>query len=209
MDALVVTSQENHTNEISEAVEATETPAITPQTPAAQSLKAYCVFCRTGAEQVAIRSIRQNFPDLIAFAPLKALPEKRQGEWTTREKVLLPGYIFLFAPGELPFDLKRKSNHVYKVLQYERGIRALSGPDAEYAEWLLRHAGVIQPSRVVLQPGQTIQVIDGPLLDFQGKIVQLDHHKRRAWVEFDFDGQKKVISIGVEVIMGDEREQTR
>ena len=63
------------------------------------TLKAYCVFCRTGAEQVAIRSIQQNFPDLQAFAPVKSLPEKRQGQWTTRDKILLPGYIFLFAPG--------------------------------------------------------------------------------------------------------------
>ena len=73
-------------------------------------------------------------------------------------------------------------------------------------DWLLRHAGLIKPSRI-LQTGETIQVVDGPLLDFNGKIVKLDHHKRRAWVEFDFDGQNKVISIGVEWLMGDVRSQ--
>lgn len=164
-----------------------------------KTINAYCVFCRTGSEHLAVRDINQSYENLLAIVPLKKLPEKRQGQWTTRDLILLPGYIFLFTEGELPFDLRRKTNHLYKILQYERGIRALTGSDAEYASWIYRHQGQITTSHVLLV-GESIQVIDGPLLDCHGKIVKLDRHKRRAWVEFEFDGQKRIVSIGAECL---------
>ena len=161
--------------------------------------KAYCVFCRTGSELLVAESIRQRFPQLSALAPVKILPEKRAGQWHDQTKALLPGYVFVYSEDELPFDLRHKTRDLYMVLQYERGIRTLTGPDEEYAMWLLRHEGVIEPSKV-LSVGSAITVLSGPMTDFGGKIVRLDKHKRRAWVEFEFDGVKRVISIGAECI---------
>ena len=161
--------------------------------------KAYCLFCRTGAELAVVESIRQSFPQLVALAPVKILPEKRAGNWIDQTKVLLPGYVFVYTTDDLPFNLKHKTNHLYKVLHYERGIRTLTGPDEEYAMWIYRHAGEIKTSQV-LTIGSEITVVSGPMSDFGGKIVKLDKHKRRAWVEFEFDGTKRVVSIGAECI---------
>ena len=163
------------------------------------NINAYCLFCRTGDEQKIVEAINQRFPDLLALAPLKILPEKRRGKWEDRARTLLPGYIFVFCAGQLPHDLKRKTHNLYKILQYERGIRTLTGPDADYAMWLHRHHGKIATSKI-LSVGKTVQVIDGPLQDFAGRIVRLDKHKRRAWIEFDFDGHKRTISIGAECL---------
>ena len=97
----------------------------------------------------------------------------------------------------MPADLRSKTHHLYTILNYERGVWTLIGSDAEYADWIYRHHGQISTSRV-LSTGDAIQVIAGPLLDSQGTIIKLDKHKRRAWVEFTFDGQKRIVSMGAE-----------
>lgn len=117
--------------------------------------------------------------------------------------VLLPGYVFVYYPGDLPGELRHKVRDLYKVLEYEYGERRLSGGDADYADWMLRHSGRIAPSRI-LTVGGTVQVADGPLKDCTGIIKRLDRHKRRAWVEFTFDGVKRLVSLGAEWIVDEQ-----
>jgi len=162
-------------------------------------INSFCLFCRTGSEKNIAQAIQQSYPEAIALAPVKLLPEKRQNIWTNREVVLLPGYVFVYLAGDLPADLRHKVRDLYKVLEYEYDERQLYGSDAEYADWVLRHSGRIEPSRV-LKAGEEVQVVDGPLKDCNGRILRLDRHKRKAWVEFDFDGQKRVVSMGAEWI---------
>ena len=168
------------------------------------TLNAYCIFCRTGAERSVAHHINQNFPEVTAIAPVKILPEKRHGQWENREQILLPSYVFLYTEqDQLPVNLRAKAQDLYTILQYDHGVRTLTGADSDYAQWIFRHQGNIKPSKVLAE-GETIKIIDGPLLDCQGKIVKLDKHKRRAWVEFEFDGMKRVVSMGVEWV--EERE---
>lgn len=164
-----------------------------------QTQKAYCLFCRTGDEQKIAAAVNERFPQLQAMTPLRILAEKRQGKWEDRTLTLLPGYVFVYADDELPYDLRYKTHNLYKVLHYERGIRALTGPDADYAGWLFRHRGRIGTSKV-LEVGSRIEIVDGPLKDFGGKIVKLDKHKRRAWIEFDFEGSKRTVSISADCL---------
>ncbi len=86
--------------------------------------------------------------------------------------------------------------------QHEGGHRELLHEDHTYAQWIYKNHGTIAPSKV-FEDGQTIRIIDGPLLDCHGRIVKLDKHKRRALVEFDFGGQKRIISLGIEIMNSD------
>jgi transcriptional antiterminator NusG len=112
---------------------------------------------------------------------------------------LLPGYVFLYVERFLPIKLKARARHLYKVLEYERGIAELSGSDADYANWLYRYQGQIRPSKI-LTLGDQVVAIDGPLKDCTGTILKLDRHKRKAWVEFTFDQQKRMVSLSAEWI---------
>ncbi len=159
----------------------------------------YCVFCRTGSETEVAKAISQNDPELTAIAPHRILSERRQGKWVERTVALLPGYVFLYVDREMPIKQKAKANDLYKILEYEHGMAKLTGPDEAYAQWIYRHQGKIAPSKI-LSDGDTVQVIDGPLKDCTGKITKLDRHKRRAWVEFEFDGQKRTVSLTAEWI---------
>ena len=134
-----------------------------------------------------------------AIAPVRILQEKRKGKWEQREQILFPGYVFLYAKEEIEFKLIRKIPGLYKILDYESGFKELRGKDYEYSMWVYRHQGHIETSKV-LTIGRTVKVIDGPLLDGFGTIVKLDKHKRRIWVEFEFDGQMRTVSLSAECV---------
>ncbi len=128
---------------------------------------------------------------------MRILTEKRQGQWVERTVTLLPGYVFVYARRELPIRQKAKARHLYKVLEYAGGLSRLEGEDEAYALWVHRHQGQIRPSRL-LAVGDQVTVVEGPLKDCAGQIIRLDRHKRRVWVEFTFDGQKRSVSLSAE-----------
>ena len=162
-------------------------------------LLAFCVMCRTGAERAVCERIEQVTPDVTALVPVRVIEEKRQKQWQSFEKTLLPGYVFLFSDNPLPDNLIRSITKAYKILAYDRGLRDLQHEDREYALWLYRHQGRIEPS-VILESGQTIKVLDGPLKDMTGEIKRLDKRKRKVWVAFDFDGEARLVALSEHVV---------
>lgn len=163
-------------------------------------MKAYCIFCKTGSEHTIAKNINKVLTNFEAVVPTKVLQEKRNGKWQEHKQILLPGYVFLYGEQEMNSSLRDKVFNVYNILQYETGARELIGSDYKYAMWVYGNNGSIATSKVLTE-GNTVKVIDGPLLDGLGTIVRLDKHKRRAWVEIDFYGEKRVISLGVECVV--------
>lgn len=159
-------------------------------------LKAYCVQCRTGSEHIVARQINHICKGVLAIAPVRVLLEKRQRLWEQSEKALLPGYVFLYVDNEPDFKNVRSLSRVFRLLQYDIGARELTGSDYTYAKWIFRHKGRIEPSKALIE-GSTVKVIDGPLANGIGTIVKLDRHKKRAIVEFEFEGVKKRVSLSV------------
>lgn len=162
-------------------------------------MKAFCIFCKSGSEPGIAKKINELNIGAEAVVPTKVIQEKRKGIWEEKNQILLPGYVFLYTYGDIDNSLKDKVSNIYKILQYEDGTKELTGSDYEYAMWVYHHHGNIKTSRVLTE-GKEVKVIEGPLLDIFGKITKLDKHKRRAWVEIDFCGQKKIICLSVECI---------
>jgi transcription antitermination factor NusG len=163
-------------------------------------MKTYCVFCRTGAEYQVSKLIGQIHQEIQVIVPVRILQERCRGIWEERKKPLIPGYVFLFVEETVTFDYVRRILDVYKVLDYGVGVRELLGADFEYAKWIHVHHGVIGPSKI-LEEGEEIKILEGPLCNCVGKIVKLDRRKKRAWVEFDFDGRKQKISLSVDNVV--------
>lgn len=92
-----------------------------------------------------------------------------------------------------------RANDMYKILQYDAGIKELSGDDKQYALWIYNNSGYIKSSKL-FECGDGIKVIEGPLHSCMGRIIRLDKHKRRAIVEFDFDGCKRTVSLSADCI---------
>lgn len=159
-------------------------------------LNAYCIFCKTGSENYVKQQINKIDDNIIAIVPVRVLWEKHNGKWETRERPMLPGYVFLYYEDKLPDDILRTLVRHYKLLEYDTGKRELWGYDYEYAMWIYSHNGRIEESKALFE-GDIIKVVDGPLAEGIGRIIKLDRHKRRAWVEFDFAGRIFRVSLSV------------
>ncbi|HZK38507.1 MAG TPA: antiterminator LoaP [Clostridia bacterium] len=159
----------------------------------------WCVFCKTGSEKNVVQLMTALDNKLEAIAPIRVLQEKRKGKWQQREQILFPGYVFLYAEEEIDFELIKRIPGFYKVLGNKSDFKKLRGTDYEYSMWIYRHQGHIETSKV-LTIGRTVKVIDGPLLDGFGTIVKLDKHKRRIWVDFEFDGRTRTVSLSAECV---------
>lgn len=163
-------------------------------------MRSYCIFCKSGSEQTVADTINSLHKGLLAIAPQKIIQEKRNRIWEKRSLALLPGYVFLYSEDGLDARQSRvRVTDMYKILQYDGGFKELLYEDSEYSMWIYNNQGNITPSRI-LSDGEAVQVIDGPLLNCLGRIIRLDKHKRRALVEFNFDGQKRIVSLGADII---------
>ncbi|HBQ63745.1 MAG TPA: hypothetical protein DD727_02235 [Clostridiales bacterium] len=166
---------------------------------------AFCLQCRTGTELQITRWINASFaPDEVsAIAPVKILREKRNGVWADVRKPLLPGYVFVYCRHESHRFVSLPDLHmyagVYKWLQYGEGDRCLRGKDAEYADWIYRHRGVIGSSDVLVT-GTTCRVVSWPLKGCMGRIVRIDRHKRKATLEMDFNGMIRRMTLSVNLL---------
>lgn len=162
-------------------------------------MNSYCVFCKTGSELSVAEKINIIDKSVNAIAPTRVIQEKRGGIWVKKHKILLPGYVFLFSNEDLETGLIRNLTDLYKVLSYDRGIRTLIGKDRDYAMWIWKYHGSIDTSKV-LKEGRRVKVIECPLLDCHGVIKKLDKHKRKVWVEFEFDGMARTIVLSAECV---------
>lgn len=160
-------------------------------------LKVYCIFCKSGSEDILAEKIAKLSPQIEALIPVRTLQQKKNGIWVSTQQHLIPGYIFLYVREDISFRDINQLLDVYKVLDYGTESKDLVDADYQYAMWIYRHCGKIELSKVVFE-GSTVRVVDGPLMDGIGKIVRIDRHKRRAWVEFDFYGKKHTASLSIE-----------
>jgi transcriptional antiterminator NusG len=160
-------------------------------------LKVYCIFCKSRSEDILAEKIAKLTPQIEALIPVRTLQQKKNGIWVSTQQHLIPGYIFLYVKEDMSFRDIKQLMDVYRVLDYGEESKELVDADYQYAMWIYRHCGNIKPFKIVLE-GSTIKVVDGPLMEGIGKIVRIDRHKRRAWVEFDFHGKKHTVSLSIE-----------
>ncbi len=159
----------------------------------------WCLFCKTGSEKHVAEFLTTLNNKVKAIVPMRTIQEKRKGKWTHKEQVLFPGYVFIYAEEGTEVDLTKKAPGLYKVLNYDIGLKKLRGMDYKYSMWIYRHQGNIDTSKVLTE-GRTVKVIEGPLLDGIGTIIRLDKHRRRIWVEFEFDNQLRTVSLSAECV---------
>lgn len=144
---------------------------------------AACLFCQNGAETRIAEAIRREFPTLTVLFPQYERCERKKGQTVKRTLPLLGGYLFLY--GDEP-DLVRlyRISGVYRLLQYEDGESRLRGVDMDFAQWLYDNNGRIGLS-LALRKGSRVEIVDGPLKHYEGRILELKSHKQQAKVAIE------------------------
>ncbi len=163
--------------------------------------QSYCLHCATGREAGVARQIQQE-TGFTALAPTLVRMEWKGRVASRKEQALFPGYVFLYADADALAKLAGV-HHMRRLLAYDSGQRQLYGRDAEIARWLLRYEGVIRESKA-LREGDHIVVVDGPMKDFGGVIKSVNKQRRRANIEFIFEGIARNVWMDFEWVTSSE-----
>jgi transcriptional antiterminator NusG len=162
--------------------------------------KAYgCISVRVGDETKSVQMIEKIFPDIQAHAITQIKHKSRNGTRSYSSEIMMPGYIVFMADEDAIVSRLLKIRSVFRVLTYTEREWQLRGADLFYAEWIFQNHGEIGVSRVFMK-NDKIQVVDGPLKNFEGEIVTVDKRNRNAQVIMGFHRQTYKVWLAFEWI---------
>ena len=162
-------------------------------------MHSYCMYC-------IVQKCATVVSELNKMGLGKALmPQIIQRKWVkgkTYEEVheYLPGYVFLYTEEPIPdFGPLWQLPSVVRLLGSSDDLYELHGSDRAFARLLYETDGTIGILKAVKE-GSVVKLDRSLFGDFEGKIVRFDHGRKRAEVEFDFDGRVHRVWVGVEWI---------
>lgn len=174
-----------------------------------------CEVCSSRLEKRGIKKI---------FVPKIELKKKYHGEWQMVKTPMYPGYIFISVnedeakeentrqyneiknpvTGQNSTDLLfldlRKIPYLTKILGTDRTVVALEESDVMRVKSFIGDGDVAELSIGVIE-GDKVKIFEGPLKGQEGLITRIDRHRRTAKVETKFLGEKRIIEVGLEIIL--------
>lgn len=139
------------------------------------------------------------------FMPVTERIWKIEGKW---QRVLVPmfkGYLFITSDdstglfGRIHGSLGKTIFRFVKLLKDDDYIIPLSDSNESMVKELSDEDHVIKASIGYLK-GDTLIVTDGPLKGHEGQVVKIDRHKRIAVLSVEFLGEKRNLTVGLEVV---------
>lgn len=171
----------------------------------------YALFVASNSEDMVEQQIRACFsPQLLTcFNPKKKVPENRNGLLRIQTKVLFPGYVFIRVEltTQLYYELKRVPK-IYRFLNCGKSQSDIADisriPEEEMIPilQLIGENGILECSDISIIDRKA-KVISGPLKSLDAIIKKVDKRKRRAKIELEFLGKRRLIDVGVNILSVD------
>ncbi len=161
----------------------------------------YVIQVRAGREDYVAESCKKYVhAKEEVFVPSIERERKVRGIGEMVVRPMFPGYIF--------FDTNDASDLFYRLKKVKEFTRILRTGDeftpiSSQEEMVLRKLGGDR-HRVVIsngyKEGHTVVITDGPLKDFEGKIIHIDRSRRTAEIEVSLIGEMRHIRVGLRVL---------
>lgn len=156
----------------------------------ASGYDAYCLFTLTGQEEKLSCEINEEYTYALATPIMKMAHRSRMGEKFDVQEVFLTGYVFLYLPKDEDVKyIRTKRDYYFKVLSRKNDDGKLYGNDLNYANWILNVEGVLSVSEAIKIDGK-VKIVNGPLKQLEGSIVEYSKKNRNCCIEVDFMSQK-------------------
>lgn len=155
----------------------------------ANGYDAYCLFTLQGLELNIAEEINNNYDYCIATPLTKMSHRSRKGQKYDVQEVMLGGYIFLYLEKGRDVYKIRSSKNYFKILSRKNDNGKLYGNDLEYAKWVLDVEGALSVSEAIKLNGK-VQIVNGPLKNLEGLIVEYSTRNRNCCIEIDLLGQR-------------------
>ena len=134
---------------------------------------------------------------LLRHQCLKMAHRSKNGQKYDVEELMLSSYVFLYMPNDKkPFEIK-SNYYSYKLLSYKNNNGKLMGSDLEYAKWVLENEGFLPVSKAKKVDGKVV-LVDGPLKEMEGYIIEYSKKNRNCLVELEFMNQKTKVWVPFE-----------
>ena len=169
----------------------------------------YVIQVKTGKEETMIEDIKKNLKDLSdydVFAPYRKALRKYKGVLKEVKERCFPGYVFVNTD---------KHKELFVALYWTPGFTKLLGREADTNNFVplnkdesrmidilysKNNDHITEISNIEVQVGQTIKVLDGPLMGLETQIKKVDLHKRTVTVEFMMCGRLVTSPIGINIV---------
>jgi len=158
---------------------------------------AYCLFCKTGAENRLIEEIGKRMEEIRVLAGVQEKHKFSRGSYEIDRRAFLPGYLFVYAKEPVDFEKLLRMDDIYRILGDDAQAHELQGSDRAFADWFLRNDGRIGISRIRIEGGK-VQAISGPMQYFAKKLLKIDKHTKNALVRMDFLGTEREMWLAFE-----------
>lgn len=169
----------------------------------------YVIQVKTGKEQSIIDDIKKNAPkgaNFDAFAPYRKSLRKYHGEMKEIKERCFPGYVFVETD-----DAKQLFFELYWI----PGFTKLLGREADTYNFVpldedesrmidilynATNERTTEISDIEVVEGQTIKILDGPLMGLETQIKKVNLHKRTVTVEFLLCNRLVTADVGINII---------
>ena len=151
----------------------------------------YCLQTMGGKEIELAREINILYKDkeVLALPFLRITHKSKNGVKSTFQKVMLPGYVFLYLPKESEqFEIRPGGVSFHFVSNVEKNDYILHGSDEKYAQWIFNNGGIIGMSKAIKVNGK-VRVISGPLYNLVGNIKEYSKKNRNFRIEITLFGR--------------------
>ena len=176
--------------------------------------RCYVIQTVTSQEEIMVQLMQKQIsPELFSevFIPRRQMNRRIRGKWQTTRELLFPGYIFILAPDPVAlFQELRNIPRLSKLLHAEAfEFIPLKPAEQRFIEKIGQRRGdhIFAISEIELDPkvsyqrGDSVRITSGDLKDFEGYILYLDIHKRKAVIRTEmFGGSSVDVHVGIEIV---------
>ncbi|QQP98847.1 transcription termination/antitermination protein NusG [Lysobacter enzymogenes] len=169
---------------------------------------AYSGFEKSVAQALRDRIVRFEMTDRFGevLVPTEEVVEMRSGQKRRSERKFFPGYVLVQIATHDEAGIPRidsESWHLIKETPKVMGFiggtadRPLPIQDAEADRILQRvQEGVEKPRpKVLFEPGEMVRVVDGPFVDFNGVVEEINYEKSRLRVAVLIFGRSTPVEL--------------
>src|SRR5215470_4901375 len=124
----------------------------------------FCLFCET-SQEYKVETFLQN----IGFNVISALVERivfKNGKQVLEKRAIIPGYVFFENINEPDWNKICEYKYIHYPLHY-----------MDKSKYLKKNDETIKISKVI-NIGNKIKIIEGPLKELEGKIVKINKKQK-------------------------------
>ena len=146
-------------------------------------------------ESIKLKALEEMFGDILI--PTEEVVEMKAGQKRRSERKFFPGYVLVhMVMNEDTWHLVRKTS---RVLGFIGGTSDKPAPLSEKeAQGILKQMeqGADAPRpKIIFEPGEVVQVIDGPFADFNGVVEEVNYEKSRLQVAVLIFGRSTPVEL--------------